>query len=231
MKTVLITGANKGIGYEVAWQLAQKGLRVFLAARNVDAGRQAVKTLQDGGGEAEFLPLDVADPESIAAAAREFGTRADHLDVLVNNAGLLENANISVLEVSRGEVERTWRTNTLGPLLVTQAFAPFLQKSEAARVINVSSGWGALGEMKDEAPAYGISKAALNAVTRQFAAALSPQGIPVNSVCPGWVRTDMGGPNASRSVAEGADTIVWLASEAPLELTGQFLRDRKPIPW
>ncbi|MFZ0255278.1 MAG: SDR family oxidoreductase [Gammaproteobacteria bacterium] len=231
MKTALITGANKGIGYEVARELTQQRFRVFIAARNAKAGQKAAKTLQDGGGEAEFLKLDVADPHSIAAAAGEFGTRADHLDVLVNNAGILENANISVLDVSRGEVERTWRTNTLGPLLVTQAFVPFLQKSEAARVINVSSGWGALGEMKDEAPAYGISKAALNAVTRQFAAALRSQGIPVNSVCPGWVRTDMGGPNAIRSIAEGADTIVWLATEAPLMLTGQFLRDREPIPW
>jgi NAD(P)-dependent dehydrogenase (short-subunit alcohol dehydrogenase family) len=231
MKTALITGSNKGIGYEVARQLKRQGFRVFIAARNTDAGQKAAKALQDGGRKAEFLLLDVADPDSIAAAAHEFGTRANHLDVLVNNAAILENADISVLDVSRGELERTWRTNTLGPLLVTQAFAPFLRKSEAARVINVSSGWGALSEMKDEAPAYGISKAALNAVTRQFAAAFAPHKIPVNSVCPGWVRTDMGGPNATRSVAEGADTIVWLATEAPLSLTGQFLRDRQPIPW
>jgi NAD(P)-dependent dehydrogenase (short-subunit alcohol dehydrogenase family) len=231
MKTALITGANKGIGYEVARQLTQQGVRVFIAARNSNAGQQAAKRLQDDGGQAEFLELDVADEDSITAAAREFDTRADHLDVLVNNAGILENANISVLDVSLGELERTWRTNTLGPLLVTQAFVPFLRKSEAARVINVSSGWGALSEMQDEAPAYGISKAALNAVTRQFSAALRPLGIPVNSVCPGWVRTDMGGPNASRSIAEGADTIVWLATEAPGELTGRFLRDRQPISW
>ncbi|MGC1955751.1 MAG: SDR family oxidoreductase [Gammaproteobacteria bacterium] len=231
MKTALITGSSKGIGYEVARQLAQQGFQVFIAARNADAGRQAAKALQDSGDQAEFLMLDVADPDGIAAAAHEFGTRADHLDVLVNNAGTLEHAEISVLDVSRGELERTWRTNTLGPLLVTQAFTPFLRKAEAARIINVSSGWGALSDMRDEAPAYGISKAALNAVTRQFAAALAPQGIPVNSVCPGWVRTDMGGPNATRSVAQGADTIVWLATEAPRELTGQFLRDRRPIPW
>jgi NAD(P)-dependent dehydrogenase (short-subunit alcohol dehydrogenase family) len=231
MKIALITGSNKGIGYEVARQLAQKGFRVFVAARNADAGQEAAKALRDAGGKAEFVMLDVADLDSIAAAAHEFGTRTDHLEVLVNNAGTLENADISVLDVSRGELERTWRTNTLGPLLVTQAFAPFLRKAGAARVINVSSGWGALSEMKDDAPAYGISKAAVNAVTRQFAAAFAPQGIPVNSVCPGWVRTDMGGRNATRSVAEGADTIVWLATEAPLSLTGQFLRDRRPIPW
>ena len=231
MKTALITGSNKGIGYETARQLARQGFRVFIAGRNAAAGQQAAKAIQDAGGTAEFLPLDVADPDGIAAAAREFGTRAAQLDVLVNNAGILENAEISVLDVSREELERTWRTNTLGPLLVTRAFAPFLRKAEAARVINVSSGWGALSEMKDEASAYGISKAALNAVTRQFAATFARQGIPVNSVCPGWVRTDMGGPNATRSVAEGADTIVWLATEAPLSLTGQFLRDRQPIPW
>lgn len=231
MKTALVTGANRGIGYEVASQLVQKGLHVFVGSRNTAAGREAVAALRDGNGKAELLGLDVTDRRSIDEAAREFATRADHLDVLVNNAAILENATISVLDVSNGELERTWRTNTLGPLLVTQRFLPFLRKSQAARIINISSGWGALSEMKDEAPAYGISKAALNAVTRQFAAALGPQGIAVNSVCPGWVRTDMGGQNATRSVAEGADTIVWLATEAPPDLTGQFLRDRHPIPW
>ncbi len=133
--------------------------------------------------------------------------------------------------VTPGEVLRTWRTNTLGPLLVAQALAPLLRKSKRGAVINVSSGWGALHDMTDEAPAYGISKAALNAVTRQLAAAFKSDGVAVNSVCPGWVRTDMGGAGADRSVEEGADTIVWLATKAPRKITGQFLRDRKPTPW
>src|SRR5262249_33974950 len=124
---------------------------------------------------------------------------------------------------------REFTTNALGPLRVVQAFHPLLSKSTGARVINVSSGIGQLSSTGTWAPAYGISKTALNAVTAQLAAAMS--GIPVNSVCPGWVRTDMGGPNAERSVEQGADTIVWLATDAPHALTGQFFRDRKVIPW
>src|SRR5207253_5376957 len=126
--------------------------------------------------------------------------------------------------------ETTLRTNTLGALLVSQAFVPFLKKSDAPRTVNVSSTGGQLTDGADGwAPGYCISKTALHGVTSQLAAALPK--FAVNSVCPGWVRTDMGGRGATRSVKEGADTIVWLASEAPQELTGKFLRDRKEIPW
>jgi len=118
-----------------------------------------------------------------------------------------------------------------GPLLTTQAFLPLLKKSAAASVINMSSGLGQLSDMADTYPAYSISKTSLNAVTRQFAATLRDAKITVNSVCPGWVKTDMGGPNAPRTVQQGADTVTWLATEAPRDLTGQFLRDRNVIPW
>jgi NAD(P)-dependent dehydrogenase (short-subunit alcohol dehydrogenase family) len=230
MKTALITGANKGIGHEVARQLAAKGLHVFVGARNVKAGRKAAEEIANRGGEATFLKIDVADNDSVTKAVREFSNSEDHLDVLVNNAGIIADGDEAILEISDDLFRKTLEANTLGPLRVTRAFAPLLRKSKAPRVINVSSGSGQLtGGADGWAPAYSISKTALNGVTSQLAAAFPK--FAVNSVCPGWVRTDMGGENASRSLEEGADTIAWLATEAPHKLTGKFLRDRKEIPW
>ena len=230
MKTALITGANKGIGHEVARQLAAKGFHVFVGARNAKAGRKAAEEISKKCGKATFLEIDVADDDSVTKAAREFSNSEDHLDVLVNNAGIVADGDEAILEVSDDLLRQTLETNTLGALRVTRAFLPLLQNSKAPRVINVSSGGGQLtGGADGWAPAYCISKTALNGVTVQLAAALPK--FAVNSVCPGWVRTEMGGENATRSVEEGADTIVWLASEAPQDLTGKFLRDRKEIPW
>ena len=230
MKTVLITGANKGIGREVARQLAAKGFHVFVGARNVKAGRKAAEEIAKQSGKATVFEIDVADNDSVIAAAREFSNIEDHLDVLVNNAGIIVDEDNAILEISDDLFRKTLETNTLGAVRVTRAFAPLLRKSKAPRVINVSSGGGQLtGGADGWAPAYCISKTALNGVTVQLAAALPK--FAVNSVCPGWVRTEMGGENASRSVEEGADTIVWLACEAPQELTSKFLRDRKEIPW
>lgn len=230
MKTALITGANKGIGREVARQLAAKGFHVFVGARNAKAGCKAADAITKQSGKATFLEIDVADNDSVATAAREFSNIEDHLDVLVNNAGIIGDGDDAILEISDDLLRKTLETNTLGALRVTRAFAPLLRKSKAPRVINVSSGGGQLtGGADGWAPAYCISKTALNGVTVQLAAALPK--FAMNSVCPGWVRTEMGGENASRSVEEGADTIVWLASEAPQDLTDKFLRDRKEIPW
>ncbi len=230
MKTALVTGANKGIGREVARQLARKAFHVFVGARNRKAGRKAVDEIVKDGGKASSLEIDVSDADSVIAAARELSKVADHLDVLVNNAGIIVDGDDAILKVSDDLLRKTLETNTLGVLRVTRAFVPFLRKSKAPRVINVSSSGGQLtGGADGWAPAYCISKTALNGVTVQLAAALPK--FAVNSVCPGWVRTDMGGENASRSVEEGADTIVWLAGEAPQELTGKFLRDRQEIPW
>ena len=230
MKTALVTGANKGIGREVARQLAAKGFHVFVGARNEKAGRKAAEEIAKEGGKATFLEIDVADNDSVTTAAREFAETADHLDVLVNNAGIIVDGDDAILETGDDLVRKTLETNTLGALRVTRAFVPSLRKSKAPRVINVSSSGGQLtGGADGWAPVYCISKTALNGVTVQLAAALPK--FAVNSVCPGWVRTDMGGENASRSVEEGADTIVWLASEASQDLTGKFLRDRKEIPW
>src|SRR6059058_1445171 len=229
MKTVLVTGANKGIGREVAQQLAAKGFHVFVGARNAKAGRKAAEEIAKQG-KATFLEIDVADNVSVTTAAREFSDIEDHLDVLVNNAGIIVDGDDAILETSDDLVRKTLETNTLGPLRVTQAFVLLLRKSKAPRVINVSSGGGQLtGGADGWAPAYCISKTALNGVTSQLATALPK--FAINSVCPGWVRTDMGGQGATRSVEEGADTIVWLATDARQNLTGKFLRDRKEIPW
>lgn len=230
MKTALITGASRGIGYEVARQLAARGIHVILTARDAKAGQRAAETLSKAGGTMAFIQLDVSDAHSVSAAAREFERTFDHLDVLVNNAGMICDGDSAILEIDPALLTKTLNTNTLGPLRVTQAFLPMLTKSSAPRIINVSSGGGQLADGADGwAPAYCISKTALNGVTSQLAAALPK--FAINSVCPGWVRTDMGGSGAPRSLEQGADTIVWLATEAPQDLTGKFLRDRAEIPW
>jgi NAD(P)-dependent dehydrogenase (short-subunit alcohol dehydrogenase family) len=234
-RIALVTCANKGIGFEVARDLARKRFHVFLGARDTEAGEAAAEKIRKAGeekdyGEIAFIKIDVSKPDSIRRAAEEFSRSTDRLDVLVNNAGILLDDDKEVLTTTPEIFETTLRTNTVGALLVAQAFVPFLKKSDAPRIVNVSSGGGQLADGADGwAPAYCISKTALNGVTVQLAAALPK--FAVNSVCPGWVRTDMGGANATRSVAEGASGIVWLVSDAPQSETGKFWRDRKVIPW
>jgi len=234
-RIALVTGANKGIGFEVVRQLAREGFRVFLGARNQEAGKAAAEKLNQetskaGTGEVSFLRIDISDPDSVKSAAEEFGKQSDRLDALVNNAGILLDSDKDILTTTPEIFETTLQTNTLGALLVSQAFVPYLEKSDAPRIVNVSSSGGQLTDGADGwAPAYCISKTALNGVTVQLAAALPK--FAVNSVCPGWVKTEMGGSGATRSVAEGASGVVWLAAEAPQSLTSKFVRDRKVIPW
>jgi len=232
MSTIaLITGATRGIGFEIARQLAQRGLHVVIGARRLADGEKAAAKIRGPGGTATVLPIDVSDSASIQAAAQAFSRVADHLDVLVNNAGVYPDREVSILTVSRDHLSTTFQTNTFGPVIVTQSFLPFLRKAPQARIINVSSGYGALGALSPEVPSYCLSKLALNGATLMLAKALQADRIAVNSMCPGWVRTEMGGPTAPRSVKEGADTAVWLATEALLQFTGKFFRDRKEIPW
>src|SRR4029077_9621474 len=170
MKTVLITGANKGIGYEVARQLAGKGFHVFVGARNQDVGRKAADEIAKAGKKATFLKIDVADNASVTIPAREFAKAADHLDVLVNNAGIIVDGDNAILEISDELLRKTLETNTLGRLGPTRAFVPLLRKSKAPRVINVSRGGGQLtGGADGWSPAYCISKTALNGVTSELA--------------------------------------------------------------
>jgi NAD(P)-dependent dehydrogenase (short-subunit alcohol dehydrogenase family) len=230
-KVVLITGANRGIGLEAARQLARRGFHVVVGARDEAAGRRAAEGLCAEGGEATFLPLDVSSSDSVQAAAAAFAGIAGRLDVLVNNAGVYPDKGLAVLTLPRNRLDQTFQTNTFGPLEVTQAFLPYLRQAAGARVVNVSSGYGQLEGLAPDVPSYCLSKLALNGLTIMLAAALRGDGVAVNSACPGWVCTDMGGPDATRSVEEGADTIVWLAADAPHHLTGRFFRDRREIPW
>ncbi len=230
-RIVLITGSNRGIGLETAHQLAKRGFHVIIAARDERTGQQTAEAIQAQGGKATFLGLDVSNSESIRNAASQFASIADYLDVLINNAGIYPDKGLTIQTVSRDRLTQTFQTNTFGPLEVIQAFLPYLRHSVAARIINVSSGYGQLEGLSPDVPSYCLSKLALNGVTIMLANALRADRIAVNSMCPGWVRTDMGGPNATRSVEEGADTAVWLSDDAPRELTGKFFRSRQEIPW
>jgi NAD(P)-dependent dehydrogenase (short-subunit alcohol dehydrogenase family) len=230
-RIVLITGSNRGIGLETARQLARRGFHIVMAARDEGRGRQAAEAVQAGGGKATFLPLDVSSSDSIRSAARQFAAISNRLDVLINNAAIYPDQGWTILTLPRERLVQTFQTNTFGPLEVTQAFLPYLRQAAAARVINISSGYGQLEGLSPDVPSYCLSKLALNGLTIMLAEALQADHIAVSSMCPGWVRTDMGGPNASRSVEEGADTAVWLADEAPHELTGKFFRNRREIPW
>jgi NAD(P)-dependent dehydrogenase (short-subunit alcohol dehydrogenase family) len=227
-KTALVTGANKGIGYEIVRQLLAKGFQVFLTARNTSAGEKAATALHD---DVQFLPMDVTDDKSIENAANAFGQRSEKLDVLVNNAAIYPDEKFDILTITRQQLVKTFQTNTFGPIEVTQAFLPFLKKSTDPRIINISSGYGEIDGLTHTVPSYCLSKLTLNGVTIMLDQALRPDGLAVYAMCPGWVRTDMGGANATRSVEEGADTAVWLAMEAPKAMSGKFIRDRKVVEW
>ena len=224
----MVTGGNRGIGKEIARQLTAKGFRVVLTARDPKAGTKAASSIK---GDVGFLTLDVAADESITQAAESFGKESDRLDVLVNNAGIYPDEGFDILTVPRDLLIKTFQTNTFGAIRVIQAFLPFLSRADHARIINLSSGYGELDGLSSSVPSYCLSKLTLNGATIMLDQSLRNHGIAVNSVCPGWVRTDMGGPNASLSVEEGADTTVWLASEAPHSLSGKFFRSRREIDW
>jgi NAD(P)-dependent dehydrogenase (short-subunit alcohol dehydrogenase family) len=226
----VVTGGNRGIGFEICRQLAARGAGVVLTARERAAGEAAVKKLAGGKHAATFHPLDVTDGASIERLRDFLKDTYGRLDVLINNAGIIAKGEAPALKVDLATVRQTLETNALGPLHLTQALVPLLRRGTSPRIVNMSSGMGALTDNGGGYAAYRMSKTLLNAVTAILAAELAGS-VAVNSVCPGWVKTDMGGRNATRDVAEGADTAVWLALDAPATLTGKFVRDRKVIPW
>lgn len=226
----LVTGANRGIGLEVARQLARGGWRVLLGCRDGQRGQAAAAELAAGGLQAEVVVLDVADGESIRRAAREVEARFARLDVLVNNAAVHYDDDQRAGSVDLGIAREALETNALGAWATCVAFLPLLRRSRRARIVNVSSEAGSLAGMSGGAPAYSVSKAALNAITRVLAGDLRSEGILVNAVCPGWVATDMGGPGG-RPVAEGAAGIVWAATLPDGGPSGGFFRDGRALEW
>ena len=227
MTTVsLVTGANRGIGREVCRQLAGKGHAVLLTARDAEAAAAAAGRIVD----AVPLRLDVADPASVAEAAATVADRYGKLDVLVNNAAISYDTWQHAITADLGVVRQVAETNLYGPWLIVERFLPLLRNSDHPRIVNVSSEAGSLTSMGGGTPAYTVSKAALNALTRMLAAELRAERILVNAVCPGWVATDMGGPGG-RPVTEGAASVVWAATLPDDGPTGGFFRDGRPLPW
>jgi NAD(P)-dependent dehydrogenase (short-subunit alcohol dehydrogenase family) len=237
-RVALVSGANRGIGLEVVRQLAKLGMTAVLGSRDGRKGAAAAVKLASEGIEAPLVALvalDVTDANSVTSAVADVHARFGRIDVLVNNAGIALDGSrspvSSVLEVSPEVVARTLDANTLGPLRLIQAIVPLMRAQGYGRIVNVSSGLGQILAMGGSWPGYRMSKAALNALTRIVAAELGSANVKVNAMSPGWVRTDMGGASAPRSVAQGADTIVWLATLPDDGPTGLFFEDRKPIAW
>ena len=228
-KNALVTGGNKGIGFAICQGLLKAGFEVILAARSLDKAKAAIEQLQSS--QVHPLVLDVADDDSIHQAVETVQREFSQIDVLINNAGIYPDEGVNILTIERNLLEQAMQTNTFGAIRTAQAFLPLLEKASSARVINVSSGYGAIDGLSADVPSYCLSKLALNGATIMLAAALKPKGIAVYAMCPGWVRTDMGGASATRSPEQGADTAIWLATDASPNLSGKFFRDRQEISY
>lgn len=227
-KIALVTGANKGIGFEISRQLGKKGFTVLIGARDAQKGKAAADSLKKENIDAIFLPLDVSKKESILDAKQWVEKTYGKLDVLINNAGIISHKNL--YEADSQEMTDVLQTNFHGPLLMNSIFLPVLKKASNARIINLSSGMGAMDDLSGTYGSYRLSKAGLNMQTILLASELASIGIKVMAMCPGWVQTDMGGKSAPRSVEKGAETAVWLAEAAEVE-TGKFYRDKRIISW
>lgn len=229
----LITGAAKGLGFETARLLVQAGHHVLIGARDATRGEAAAAQLKAEGEDVDFILLDVTDETSIQDAAATIGQRFGHLDHLINNAAILVDHYQGLTGTTTAQLVATLNTNVIGIHAMLLAFTPLLKKAKAARVVNVSSGAGQLNDMFGSvwAPAYQVSKTAVNALTNLWASEFRTAGIPVNSVCPGWCQTDMGGEGAPRTAEQGAASIAWMITDAPREWTAKFIRDRVEIPW
>jgi NAD(P)-dependent dehydrogenase (short-subunit alcohol dehydrogenase family) len=230
-RAALVTGANRGIGFEICRQLGAIGVRVILGARDERKGRQAAGRLAAQHLDVVFHPLDMADETSIREIGAFFDTDGRGIDILVNNAGIYPDEDVPGLEVDLDTVRRTMEVNAYGPLRLCQIIIPVMRRRRYGRIVNISSGAGSLNEMRGRTLAYRISKASLNAITRVLADEVRGGGILINAMDPGWVRTEMGGHHAPRSVEEGADTAVYLSTLPDDGPTGGFFRDRKPIAW
>jgi NAD(P)-dependent dehydrogenase (short-subunit alcohol dehydrogenase family) len=223
----IVTGGNRGIGLEVCRQLAALGHQVVLGSRRLEAGEEAAAGID---GDVVAVQLDVSDAASVEAAAAWTAERFGRADTVVNNAAILYDTANRAISVDLEVVHEGFETNLFGAWGMVQAFLPLLRRSEHGRIVNVSSEGGSLASMSGGAPTYSVSKAALNALTRVLAAELRGERILVNSICPGWVATDMGGPGG-RPVSEGAASVVWAVTLPDDGPTGGFFRDGRPVPW
>lgn len=236
-RVALVTGGNRGLGLETCRRLAQQGYQVILTSRDKQKGQAKVEELQQEGLDVYFAKLDVADPISIEDLQRQIIESRGRLDVLINNAAIFidkDQKNTGEDESFRERrhiLEETLNTNVLGAYELCERFIPLMQKQQYGRIVNISSGLGQLSEPRSEYIAYSISKTAINAVTTCLAARLKGTNILINSICPGWVKTDMGGPNAPRNIEQGVQGIIWAATLPDGGPSGGFFRDKEPINW
>ena len=232
-KIAIVTGGNRGLGHEIARQLLKENLVVVLGARDKVKCADAVESLANGGGgSVDGHVLDVSDTKSVRRFMEYVEKKHGAPSVLVNNAGVFpESFDAKVVDTPTSTWRETFEINLFGAVRMCREAVPLMQKLRYGRIVNMSSGMGQLHQMGGGAAAYRSSKAALNAFTRALASEVAGTGILVNSMSPGWVRTSMGGENAPRSVEEGADTAVWLSLLPSNGPSGQFFRDRQPIPW
>ncbi|MEL6136228.1 MAG: SDR family NAD(P)-dependent oxidoreductase [Cyanobacteria bacterium J06626_23] len=233
-KRALVTGGNRGIGFAIAKALLAKNYQVIISARSLESAEKASTQLAEKASTQlsdTVIPieLDVTYDGSIQQAVKTIQAGGEALDILINNAGIYPDKGVNILTIPRDLLSLTLNTNTFGPIRMVQACLPLLKKSTDARIVNVSSGYGEISGLSADVPSYCLSKLALNGATIMLAEALASEGIVVNSICPGWVRTDMGGESAPRSPEEGADTAVWLATDASRSESGKFWRDRQVV--
>ncbi|MGZ4162195.1 MAG: SDR family oxidoreductase [Neobacillus sp.] len=231
IKVALVTGGNRGIGYELVKQLALNGFKAILASRDPEMGHEAAQKLKESNLDVSFVVMDVDNQESIRQAAITVNEQYGRLDVLINNAGVYLDENEKLLNMEPSILEGTMATNFFGTYHVIHSFIPLMEKQGYGRIINVSSEYGAMREMSYQGVgAYKLSKLALNGLTRLVAAEINDD-IKINAVDPGWVSTDMGGPSAPRTPKQAAESILWLATIGPEGPNGGFFRDGKRIDW
>ena len=238
-RVALVTGANRGLGFEIAGQLADHGITVVLGTRDPARGEAAAQSLQNERRRIYSRVLDVTQATTIQAAVADIIDRYGCLDILVNNAGIMIDSETSILELDPALFQKTLDTNALGPLLLSQACIPHMRENQYGRIVNISSTLGSLNDIATPdseyavvlSPAYRLSKALLNGLTVLLAKELQGTNILVNSACPGWLRTRLGGERAPLMPAQGAETPVWLATLPDDGPTGGFFREKRPIPW
>lgn len=231
----VVTGGNRGMGLATCRALAESGFHVLLTSRDLQAGQEAAESLSKKGLSVEAVKLEMTSQSDIDSLADYLENTHGRIDVLINNAGILKDGDlanpVSICDADLEVVSKTIEVNTIAPMMLIKALLPLMRKADYGRIVNISSRMGQLNDMGGQHPGYRISKAALNAVTKIFAGELDGTNITVNSVSPGWVRTDMGGTNADRSLEQGIDTAIWLATSTDNSASGGFYHDRKFIDW